>query len=205
MLLYGDEIGRTQGGNNNAYCQDNEISWIDWEHADRDLLAFTASLIALRREHPVFHRRRYFLGQPIHGTCVSDIGWHRPDGMEMSAEDWTTDFSKSLAVFLSGRAPGLVDSRGQQVIDDDFYIAFNAHHEQLLFTLPANLTGLFRIVLNTAEAVALKTLPKRQTASVLRADPALLSAVAEGEYLGPEDTFLVEPRSVVMLSSTSWA
>ncbi len=80
MLLAGDEIGRTQRGNNNAYCQDNEVSWVDWEHVDRDLLAFTRRLIRFRRDHPVFQRRRWFQGHPLHGSGVSDIGWFRPDG-----------------------------------------------------------------------------------------------------------------------------
>jgi glycogen operon protein len=202
MLLHGDEIGRTQHGNNNAYCQDNEISWIDWENADRDLLIYTASLIALRREHPTFRRRRYFIGRPIHGTSVSDIGWHRPDGIEMSADDWATGFSKAVGVFLGGRSTGLVNSRGEPLIDDDFYIAFNAHHEPMQFTIPNNLSGAFHIVLNTAEPGPVKTLRNRQAATVISADPALLSPVAEYEYVYPGGTFLVDARSVVLLSST---
>ena len=104
MLLGGDEIGRTQQGNNNAYCQDNEISWFDWEHADEDLLQFTRGLIRLRQRHPVFCRRRWFQGRPIHGTDVSDIGWFTPGGHEMSEEDWQAGFAKSLGVFLNGAA-----------------------------------------------------------------------------------------------------
>ena len=86
MLLGGDEIGRSQNGNNNGYCQDNEISWFDWESADKDLLEFTRQLIQLRKEHPVFHRRRWFQGRPIHAQ-VTDIGWFTPDGAEMTQED----------------------------------------------------------------------------------------------------------------------
>ena len=104
MLLGGDEIGRTQRGNNNAYCQDNEISWYDWEHADEELLQFTRRLIRLRHRHPVFCRRRWFQGRPIHGTEVSDIGWFTPGGDEMTEEDWQAGFAKSLGVFLNGRA-----------------------------------------------------------------------------------------------------
>jgi glycogen operon protein len=137
MLLGGDEMGRTQGGNNNAYCQDNEISWFDWENVDADLLEFTARLIAFRRDHPVFRRRRWFQGKPIHGEGVRDIGWFRPDGELMGDEDWRSGFSKSLGVFLNGDAIPSLDERGDPVRDDSFYILFNAHHEPLPFRLPA--------------------------------------------------------------------
>jgi glycogen operon protein len=136
MLLGGDEIGRTQGGNNNAYCQDNEISWFDWEQADGGLLDYTAALIALRREHPVFRRRRWFLGRSIRGSAARDIAWFRPDGQEMSEEDWQHGFAKSLGVFLNGQAiPGL-DERGERETDATFCLVFNAHHEPLPFALP---------------------------------------------------------------------
>ena len=102
MLLAGDEIGRTQQGNNNAYCQDNELSWIDWEHADSDLLYFTVSLLAFRRAHPVFRRRRWFEGRPLTARDVRDIAWFTPAGVEMSEEDWNVGFAKSLMVFLNG-------------------------------------------------------------------------------------------------------
>jgi len=135
MLLGGDEMGRTQGGNNNAYCQDNEISWFDWEHVDEGLLEFTARLIGLRREHPVFRRRRWFLGTRIRGEGVRDIGWFRPDGELMSDEDWSHGFAKSLGVFLNGDAIPSLDPRGERVTDDSFYLLFNAHHEPLPFRL----------------------------------------------------------------------
>jgi glycogen operon protein len=137
MLLGGDEMGRTQGGNNNAYCQDNEISWFDWENVDEGLLEFTSRLIAFRREHPVFRRRRWFLGTRIRGEGVRDIGWFRPDGELMSDEDWSHSFAKSLGVFLNGDAIPSLDPRGEQVTDDSFYVLFNAHHEPLPFRLPA--------------------------------------------------------------------
>src|SRR4029079_14298566 len=104
MLCGGDEIGRTQGGNNNAYCQDDEISWYDWERADQGLLGFTRDLIRPRLEHPVFCRRRWFHGRAIRGTDVSDIGWFTPGGTEMSDEDWQAGLAKSLGVFLNGDA-----------------------------------------------------------------------------------------------------
>jgi isoamylase len=136
MLLGGDEIGRTQRGNNNAYCQDNEISWIDWQGADEQLLAYTAELIALRRQHPVFRRRRWFLGRPIFGAGVKDIGWFKPDGGEMSESDWREGFAKSLGVFLNGSAIQTLDEHGEPVVDDSFYVAFNAFDQPLPFRLP---------------------------------------------------------------------
>jgi isoamylase len=155
MLLGGDEIGRTQGGNNNAYCQDNEISWFDWEHVDADLLEFTSRLIALRRKHPVFRRRRWFQGKPIHGEGVRDIGWFRPDGELMGDEDWRHGFSKSIGVFLNGDAISSLDERGDPVTDDSFYVLLNAHHEPLAFRLPAREQwgNRWRKVLDTAEPV----------------------------------------------------
>jgi isoamylase len=136
MLLGGDEIGRAQRGNNNAYCQDNEVSWFDWEAADEALLAFTAELIALRQRHPVFRRRRWFLGRPIHGAGVKDIGWLKPDGGEMSEADWRESLAKALGVFLNGGGIQTLDARGEPVLDASFYIAFNAFEQALPFRLP---------------------------------------------------------------------
>jgi len=155
MLLGGDEMGRTQGGNNNAYCQDNEISWFDWEHVDQGLLEFTARLIGLRRKHPVFRRRRWFLGTRIRGEGVSDIGWFRPDGEPMSDEDWSHGSPKSLGVFLHGDAIPSLDPRGERVTDDSFHVLFNAHHEPLPFRLPnrAEWGERWKKVLDTNEPV----------------------------------------------------
>jgi len=136
MLVAGDELGRTQQGNNNAYCQDNEISWVDWEQADQPLLTFTQKLIALRKSHPAFCRRRWFQGQPIKGVGVEDIAWFLPEGTEMTEEHWTTDFAKSLGVFLNGRGLHSVGVKGEHIIDDSFYVIFNAHHESLDYALP---------------------------------------------------------------------
>jgi glycogen operon protein len=141
MLLGGDEIGRTQEGNNNAYCQDNEISWYDWEAADEALLQFTRGLIKLRLTHPVFCRRRWFQGRPIHGSNVSDIGWFTPGGAEMSEEDWRAGFAKSLGVFLNGDAIPSPSERGERIVDDSFYLMFNAHHEGVEFRLPERKWG----------------------------------------------------------------
>ena len=136
MLLGGDEIGRTQQGNNNGYCQDNEISWYDWGNADEKLLQFTQRLIRFRHRHPVFCRRRWFQGRAIHGSQVSDIGWFTPNGGEMSEEDWQAGFAKSLGVFLNGQAIPTPNERGERVVDDSFYVMFNAHHEPVEFKLP---------------------------------------------------------------------
>lgn len=134
MLLAGDEIGRTQKGNNNAYCQDNEISWIDWEKTDQELLSFTQQLIRFRKDHPVFCKRGWFQGYPIRGK--EDIAWFLPDGNEMSEEHWKNDFAKSLAVYLNGNGIHVPDQNGKQIIDDSFYVIFNAHFENLDYALP---------------------------------------------------------------------
>jgi glycogen operon protein len=135
MIGGGDEIGRTQQGNNNAYCQDNELSWYDWEAADTGLLRFVQDLIRLRSEHPVFCRRRWFQGRPIRGSDVSDIGWFTPAGSEMSDQDWQAGFAKTLGVFLNGDAIRTMNERGEHVVDDSFYVMFNAHSEPVEFVL----------------------------------------------------------------------
>lgn len=150
MLLHGDELGRTQGGNNNAYCQDNELTWIDWENLDLELLAFTRRLIEMRNTHHVFRRRRWFQGSNIRGTQLTDIGWFRPDGEEMADPDWHTGFAKSLGVFLNGKGIPSPDARGYRLRDDDFFVVFNAHFESMLFTLPASCgKGAFRKEIDT--------------------------------------------------------
>ncbi len=136
MILAGDEMGRTQQGNNNAYCQDNEISWLDWEHRDERLLEFTARLIRLRREHPVFRRRRWFLGRPIRGQDTTDIAWFKPDGNPMADRDWNDGFARSLAVFLNGEEIAAPDPRGRKLRDDSFFLLFNAHDRPVRFVLP---------------------------------------------------------------------
>lgn len=141
MLVAGDEISRTQRGNNNAYCQDNEISWLNWEEADKDLLEFTRKLIKLRKDHPVFCRRRWFQGQPIKGAGIEDIAWFLPDGSEMNDEHWNHDFAKSLAVFLNGHGIRSSGPKGEQIKDDNFYVIFNAYHEALEYKLPPKKYG----------------------------------------------------------------
>ncbi len=136
MLNAGDELGRTQQGNNNGYCQDTGLSWFDWTRVDEDLLEFTRALMRLRKDHPIFRRRRWFQGRAIHGGEVKDLAWFKPDGAEMSDEDWNVGFAKSLGVFLNGGAIARTDFRGDPITDDSFYMVFNAHHEKLVFTLP---------------------------------------------------------------------
>lgn len=140
MLLGGDEIGRTQQGNNNAYCQDDEISWLDWEHADEGLLEFSRSLIRFRRDHRVFRRRSFFQGRPIHGTDVSDISWFTPTGVAMDEGHWGEDTAKALMVFLNGDAIER-GRRGEDYTDDSFLVLFNAHHEPVEFTVPDSMWG----------------------------------------------------------------
>jgi glycogen operon protein len=143
MLLAGDEMGRSQRGNNNAYCQDNPISWVNWRLAaeDRELLDFVARLIHLRREHPVFRRRNFFQGRPIRGSGIKDIHWIKYDGSDMSDEEWSQDFARSLGVYLSGEALGEVDRHGRSIRDDNFILLFNAHHERIDFVLPTLCAG----------------------------------------------------------------
>jgi glycogen operon protein len=154
MILHGDEIGRTQCGNNNAYCQDNDISWVNWEDADWRLFEFVADLVRLRRDHPVFRRRRFFLGRPIHGEGVGDIGWYRPDGERMSDEDWQSGFAKSLAVYLNGDALDELDAAGEPVRDASFLLLFNAHYEPLEFTIPQGLGRTWAALLRTSDVPA---------------------------------------------------
>jgi glycogen operon protein len=139
MLLAGDELGHTQRGNNNAYCQDNELSWIDWEHVDGELLAFTRRLIRFYREHPVFRRRGWFQGRAVHaedGQVLHDIAWFTPEGKEMVGEDWSRAAANVLGIFLDGEGIVTPDDRGRRVVDQSFYLMLNAHGGPTRFQLP---------------------------------------------------------------------
>jgi isoamylase len=138
MLTAGDEMGRTQRGNNNAYCQDNEISWVQWQPGpeDLDLLAFVRHVAEIRKKHPVFRRRRFLEGRPVEGTACKDVTWFSPEGREMTEEDWHLPFARCVALALPGRSADEVDSRGRSVHDQNFLILLNAHHEPVLFVLP---------------------------------------------------------------------
>ncbi len=158
MLVGGDELGRTQGGNNNAYSQDNEISWFDWEDVDLELLAFTRELIHLRRRHPVFRRRKFFEGKRVRGNGFLDISWLTPDGDLMDDEHWETDHARSLQILLNGDGLASRDERGELLTDHSFLLLLNAHGEPLTFRLPPKgLEGPWTVVLDTSEAM-LRTL-----------------------------------------------
>ncbi|GAA4954190.1 glycogen debranching protein GlgX [Streptomonospora halophila] len=153
MLSHGDEIGRTQGGNNNAYCQDNDISWVDWKHADEesDLLEYVRGLARLRREHPVFRRRRFFQGREAGQGGLPDIAWLRTDGRPMADDDWNAG-GRELGVFLNGDAIGEPDPRGRPVRDDSFLLLLNSGSEAVDFTLPGQEYGIaWETALDTAE------------------------------------------------------
>ncbi|MGK5630557.1 glycogen debranching protein GlgX [Streptomyces sp. URMC 123] len=156
MLGHGDEFGRTQGGNNNAYCQDNEVSWVRWPGGgsddDTSLLEFTRSMVWLRRDHPVFRRRRFFHGRPVEGTHddLSDIAWFTPEGEEMTQRDWQAAHAKSLTVFLNGNAISEPGSRGERITDDSFLLMFNAGDSTLDFTVPVNHGKQWQVVVDTA-------------------------------------------------------
>jgi glycogen operon protein len=159
MLLAGDEMGRTQQGSNNAFCQDNEISWVNWNlsTADREFFAFVQRIISLRRRHPVFRRRNFFQGRAIRGSHSKDINWFKPDGNEMSDEEWDNDFAHCLGVYLSGEAMEERDGRGRPIKDDNFLLLFNSHHESIPFQLPV--TGkacVWRSLLDTHFAAGLE-------------------------------------------------
>ena len=153
MISHGDELGRTQQGNNNGFCQDNELTWIDWKNLDVDLLAFTRYVSSLRRDHPVFRRRRFFDGLPVGRRGrkgLPDIAWLRPDGSQMTKQDWGSGFGRAVAVFLNGQGIADRDGRGERVVDDSFVLCFSAHHEDIQFMLPPASYGRnWQVVLDT--------------------------------------------------------
>ncbi len=185
MICHGDELGRTQGGNNNGFCQDNEITWIDWASADADLLEFSRAVSELRANHPVFRRRRFFSGKPVgrRGEAgLPDIAWFTPDGDEMTGDDWGAGFAKSVAVFLNGHGIPDRDARGQAIADDSFLLFFNAYHEPLEFTTPPAEFGKgWTVVVNTGAVGA--------------------GGGGSDEELGAAATFTVDGRTTVVLQA----
>jgi glycogen operon protein len=180
MLCGGDEIGRTQQGNNNAYCQDTVISWLDWSLDDlrNDLLTFTRFLAELRREHPVFRRRQFFFGRKFQGSEVKDLTWFRCDGGEMTQDDWTNPITRCFGLRLAGDAIQEPDVMGRRIVDDTFLVMLNAHHEPMGFTLPAHRNDIrWEPVLDTREPTGQR----------------------KAEALSGGDVYDMEARSVVML------
>ncbi|WP_406472347.1 glycogen debranching protein GlgX [Streptomyces sp. NBC_01615] len=164
MLSHGDEFARTQGGNNNAYCQDSELAWVPWPEGDCELLDFTRAMVWLRRDHPVFRRRRFFHGRPVQGTHdeLSDIAWFTPEGKEMTQRDWGSAQARALSVFLNGNAISEPDPRGERIADDSFLLMFNASPKPLEFLVPVDHGRQWQVVVDTArpEGVAPGTGPK---------------------------------------------
>lgn len=152
MLVAGDEWGRTQQGNNNAYCQDNEISWLNWEHVDPKLLEFSQKLVAFSKAHRSFRRKDWFRGLPIKGVGLEDIAWFLPEGTEMPDESWNHDFAKSLGIYLNGKGIRHVNKKGEPIYDDNFYLVFNAHYEPVTYVLPPEKYGQeWHKVIDTSE------------------------------------------------------
>jgi glycogen operon protein len=199
MLLHGDELGRTQQGNNNVYCQDGPISWMDWSLAEEnaDLIAFTAGLAAIRHAHPVFRRRRFFSGGALirgagSGDELHDIAWFTPSGQEMTDQDWNSGFGQAVTVFLNGDAIPDVNERGERVLDDSFLLCFNASDLDLDTTLPDGRYGSeWAVVVDTA----------RGEVSTLHNGPGVVSAEPELHPSG--GTVTVPSRSLLVLQRSS--
>ncbi|HJQ42349.1 MAG TPA: glycogen debranching protein GlgX [Jatrophihabitantaceae bacterium] len=182
MLSHGDEIGRTQQGNNNAYCQDNELTWLNWSDVDQDMLEFIGKVATLRRDHPIFRRRRFFDGRPVRRrgqATLPDIEWLTPDGREMTEEDWDSGFGRSIGVYLNGLGIDERDGRGQRVTDDSFLLYFNAHDDKIDFHLPA---------------------PEYSKAWQVEIDTHV-GTEREGTVLQPGTVVTLAPRSTVVLRS----
>jgi glycogen operon protein len=154
MICGGDELSHTQKGNNNAYCQDNELTWLNWELTapQQEFLEFAKKVVRVCREQPVFQRRRFFVGRAIRGTAIKDISWLDPSGQEMTDEAWDAGFVKCLGVRLAGDIIGEVDERGEPIVGDTLLMLFNAHHEPLPFALPPHKEGqVWELVFDTAD------------------------------------------------------
>ena len=187
MMLGGDEVNRTKTGNNNTYCQDNELNWIDWDLDEdaRDLLAVTRRLVALRRDHPVFRRRKFFQGRPIHGSELADIGWFGPDGNEMDQDQWLSGQVVALGVFLNGEEISEPGPRGERIVDDSFLLLLNGP-DPVNFRLPnGKWASSFELVLDTAIGYSLPQLDR------------------EGITLLADEELALAARSFVILRKTS--
>ena len=172
MIAHGDELGRTQQGNNNAYCQDSELSWVDWEldQAQRDLLDFTRRLVHLRQTHPILRRRRFFQGAST-GEQIGDLAWLLPDGQQMQDTHWHWEEARAVAVFLNGDAITEPDERGDRVTDDSFLIMFNGHHEPVDFRLPTKEFGqTWGVAVDTTHPLGQDGSKELQAESTVRID-----------------------------------
>ena len=188
MLLGGDEFSRTQNGNNNAYCQDNELSWFNWQWDEKQKrqFEFTRKLIQLRRDHPVFRRTKFFEGKPVPGGEIKDVMWFNPGGSEMSLEEWQSPFVRCLGMLISGDAADLIDDHGEPVRDDTFLLLINAHYESIPFVLPGEENLEWAQILDTTnEDGFLKTLKKFPSGDDvdLGARAASLFILTQGEPL----------------------
>ncbi len=187
MLLMGDELGRTQHGNNNTYCQDNELSWVDWnlDQPQQELLEYTRLAIQVFQQHPTLHRRSFFQGRPIRGSEVKDLTWFRPDGQEMHEEDWTNPETRALGLRLAGEAIDEVDERGNRIVDDTLLILLTAHHEPVPFVLPTHPPEQrWELVLDTREATGTRDIPPMPGGEVYELEArslAMLRITQEGE------------------------
>ena len=163
MLAAGDEFARTQNGNNNAYCQDNELSWFSWEldEKQKELLEFTKKLIQLRKDHPVFRRPKFFQGRRIRGSEIKDVMWFNPGGNEMSEEEWASPFARCLGLLLSGDTIDVVDFQGQPIRDDTFLLLINAHFEAIPFVLPGEEQIEWQLIIDTTEDQGFLKKPKK--------------------------------------------
>jgi isoamylase len=181
MLVAGDELGKTQKGNNNTYCQDNELSWIDWDNADTELTEFTSKLIHMRIKHAVFSRKNWFKEVPEKGEAIDDIAWFLPNGEQMKGKDWNRGTAKYVALYLNGNKVLAYDSEGRKVTDDSFYIIFNAYDKVVHYQLPAKDHGKeWQMIINTADTVTEEKTKTYQAA----------------------DKIAVEGRSVILLQKT---
>ena len=180
MLTAGDEVGRTQGGNNNAYCQDNEVSWLDWNlsSSQLSLFQFVSRVIALRRRHPVFRRRKFFRGKATQEGGERDLLWLVPDGVESTAEEWTKDYARCLGVYLSGDALKEVDEHAQPIRDASFLVLFNAHHDAIPFRIPA---------------------PGAGHRWVVEIDTAFTTGLPEAADVNAEERYPLQGRSLALL------
>jgi glycogen operon protein len=153
MLLGGDEFGRSQNGNNNAFCQDNEISWINWQRDEKQnqLLNFTKKLIQLRKDHPVFRRPKFFQGRRIRGSEIKDVMWFNPGGNEISEEEWASPFVRCLGMLLSGDTMDVLTFEGEPIRDDTFLLLINAHYEPISFVLPGQEHLGWELILDTRD------------------------------------------------------